>query len=84
MVMFSVVTIGTAMQFDVRSVSYVDNREYPGVEGVIPSGPIGYQWLISPKATGVIQDVTFALSNWLADGLLVSSLFDASPAHPGG
>ena len=75
-VMFSLVTVGAAVQFYVESISYVDNRDFPGVRGVLPPGPIGYQSLIQPKPISVIQNVTFALSNWLADGFLVSFLFD--------
>ena len=80
-VMFSLVTIGTAMQLDFQSVSYIDNREFPGVEGILPPGPIGYQWLIAPEATGVIQNIAFVLGAWLADGFLVGAFFDAVFAH---
>ena len=82
-VMFSLVTIGTAMQLDVQSISYIDNRDFPGIEGVLSPGPLGYQWFIGPGAITVIQIVAFVLSNWLADGFLVSSLFDAAFIHPG-
>ena len=73
-VMFSLVTVGTAMRLGVQSISYIDNREF---RGTVP-GPIGYQGLIVPDAINVIQNVIFALNNWLADGLLVSSLFDTA------
>ena len=82
-VMFSLVTIGTALQFDTQSVSYIDNRQFPGAGGIYPPGQTTYQDLIAFKPIAVIQNVTFILSNWLADGCLVSSLFDAVFTCPG-
>jgi hypothetical protein len=35
-VMFSFVTVFTAMNLNIQSISYIDNREFPGVEGVLP------------------------------------------------
>ena len=81
-VMFLLVTVGTGMQLDVQSISYIDNRGFPGVEGVIPPGPVGYQELIQPEPIDFVQNIVFALSNWLADGFLVSSLFDAVFTRP--
>ena len=76
-VMFLLVTIGTAMQLDVQSISYIDNRDFPGLGSAIPPGPVGYElWFIQPNAIVVIQNFLFVLSNWLADGFLVSPLFD--------
>ena len=72
--MFALVTAGTTMQLNVESISYINNRKFPGVEGVLSPGPLGYQWLIAPKPVSFLQSALFALSNWLADGLLVSSL----------
>ena len=65
------------MQLDVQSISYIDNREFPG-DGVFYPGPLGYEMLIAPKAIVVIQNSAFVLSNWLADGLLVSPLIRLS------
>ena len=78
LLMFSIVTVGTAAQFYVQSISYIDHREFPGVEGALHPGPGGYQRLISHEAISVIQNVTFVLCNWLTDGLLVSGLFDVA------
>ena len=75
MVTFAVVTVGTTIRFNVQLISYVDNCESPGL--------IGYQGLTNPGAPRVIEDISFALGNWLADGLLVSSLFDAAFVYPG-
>ena len=76
MLMFSLMTVGMAAQFCVHSISSIDNREYPG-------GPLGYQPVIISEAISVIQNVAYTLSNWLADGFLVSHSFDAAFTHPG-
>ena len=82
-VMFSLATVITAMNVNVISISYIDNRGFPGVEGVVPPGPYGYLMFIPSEAIEVIPDAMFNLSDWLADGLLVSSLFRAPLDHPG-
>ena len=69
---FSFATVLTAMDLHIESISYIDNREFPGIEDVLPPGPVGYQWLISPKAVNVVPNFMFNLSNWLTDALLVS------------
>ena len=80
MVMFSFVTVFTATNLDIQSISYIDNREFPGVEGV---GPFRYEWFISAEILTTVSNVVFPLNNWLADGLLVSSLFDVTSTHLG-
>ena len=60
------------MQLDVQSLSYIDNRQFADAGGVLLPGPLGYQELIATNAITVIQNVVFVLSNWLADGFLVS------------
>lgn len=70
--MFAFVTIFTAMNLDVQSISYIDNREYPGEGNTIPPGPLGYQYLVYSRAISVVPNLMFLLNNWLADGLLVS------------
>ena len=70
--MFSFVTVLTAMDVNNLSDSYIDNREFPGVDGVLLPGPPGYQTLIDYKAPTVIPNLMFLLNNWMADGLLVS------------
>ena len=45
----SFVTIFTAMNLDIQSISYIDNREFPGNDA-LPPGPLGYQYLIYSKA----------------------------------
>ena len=71
--MFSFVTVYTATNLDIQSISYIDNRNFPGIKGVLPAGPLAYQLLILPEAVSVVSDVMFLLNSWLADGLLVSS-----------
>ena len=71
-VSFSFVTIFTALNLDVQSISYIDNREFPGSD-TLPPGPLGYQYLIYSKSISVVANLMFLLNNWLADGLLVSS-----------
>ena len=83
MVMFSLVTVLTGINLDIQSICYIDNRDFPGADGMIPPGPSGYEWFIAPSALNVTPNVMFALCNWLADGLLVSSLFDAAFTWPG-
>ena len=74
-VMFSFVTVCCGMKFEILLISFVDNREFPGVAGVFPPGPIGYQWLIYSKPLTIVPNLMFFLNNWLADGLLVGSPF---------
>ena len=69
--MFSFVTIYTATELNIQSLSYIDNREFPGIDGSLPPGPIGYQYLTYFEAANVIRNLTFILNNWLADALLV-------------
>ena len=74
--MFSFGTVLTGMGLDVASISFIDNREFPGVMGVLPPGPLGYQWFIRPTVLSIIPNLMFFLNNWLAEGLLVGPLFD--------
>ena len=82
-VVFSFATIITAVGLTLGSVSFIDNREYPGsVEGNIAPGPLGFQLTIYQKAISIIPSLMFLLGYWLADGLLVSSSFDPVSTHP--
>lgn len=75
--MFSLVTIYTAINLEIQSISNIDNREFPGTD-VMPPGPFGYELFISSTAIGVVPTIMFQLNTWLADGLLVSSVFNLS------
>ena len=79
----SLVTVLTGMYFNIQSICYINNRDFPGAEGTVPPGPLGYIWIISASPLEVIPNVAFALCNWLADGFLVSSLLVAAFAWPG-
>ena len=70
--MFSSATVYTAMNLDLQSISYIDNRDFTG-DGVLFPGPLGYQFFINSNAITITADVMFSLNGWLADGLLVSS-----------
>jgi hypothetical protein len=70
--MFSFVTIFTVTTLDIRSISYIDNRDFPGEDGVFPPGPVGYLFLTYSNAISITPKVMFLLNNSLADGLLVS------------
>ena len=74
LVIFSVVTIQTAMDLHLQSIAFVDNRRFPGVRGEVFPGPVGYQTFISHEAISIVPNVMFTLSNWIGDGLLVSFL----------
>jgi len=77
--MFSLVTVYTVMSLHIQSISFIDNRRDDGGY----SGVIGYQAIIRRTPLGIVPNIMFNLNNWLADGLLVSSLFDAVPTRPG-
>jgi len=77
--MFSFVTVYTAVNLHNLSMSFIDNREHrPGF-----SGPLIHQYHVRHMYLGLLPNVMFNLNNWLADGLLVSSLFDVAPTLPG-
>lgn len=69
---FSFVTIFTATNLYIQSISYIGNREFLGVTGISTSGPLGYQLLTHSKMVSICRNLTFLLNNWLAEGLLVS------------
>ena len=82
-VMFSFLTIQTAVALHVQSISYVDNREFPGIAGVVSRGPLGYVGFANQEALNIVSTTMFFVNGWLADGLLVSSLFDTAFTRPG-
>ena len=79
--MFSFVTVYTAMNLYIQSNSFIDHRGH--FDDELPlSGPLYYQFRIRVTALGFVPNVMFNLNNWLADGLLVSPLFDAASTRP--
>ena len=81
--MFSLATILTAMNLHILSISFIDNREFSHSAKGLHPGPYGYYEFIYYKAINIVPNAAFSLNNWLADGLLVSSLLDAVVAHLG-
>ena len=69
--MFSFATIGVAIDRDILSLSYIDDREFGGV---IP-GPIGFlnSDSLNRRAFVYVPYPMFPITQWLADGLLVCS-----------
>jgi hypothetical protein len=71
--MFSFVTIYTAMTLDIQSISYIDNRDFPG-DGEVPSRT---SWIPVPHLLEGDQYRSqryVPLEQLAADGLLVSSV----------
>ena len=81
-VAFSLATVFTASNLNIQSISYIDNRNFPGIEGALPPGPLGYMLSINSKGIGVLPNAIFPLNGWLADGFLVSFLFKVVPYSP--
>jgi len=79
--MFSFATVLTGMQLDIRSISFIDNREFPGND-VAPPGPLGYQSYIWSGVLTLIPDLMFIMNNWLADAFLVGPSSDTTSTHP--
>lgn len=77
-IMFSLVTTLTVINIYLLFVAYIENREFPGADGVIP-GPLGYEDIISSEAPSVATNVILFLNQSLADGLLVSSISRSVP-----
>ena len=72
--MFLFGTVFVAVGIDIQSISFIDNREFLDIEGVL-LGPIGYQSWSRPKAPILILTLTSLLNSWVANGLLVGPLF---------
>ena len=77
--MFSFATIYAAMSFNIQSISFIDNRNFPGVAREAPPGPFGYQLFISSTAIAIAPTPMILINDWLAVGLLVS--VSSSAAH---
>jgi len=77
--MFSFVTVYTAMNLHIQSNSFIDNRKD---KPDYISGPLSYIVDVRTTALGLVPNIMFNLNNWLADGLLVSSLFDTTLTCP--
>ena len=67
--LFLFLTVSLVIAFDYLSIEYINNREFP-------PGPIGYDGLLSLKASTTVLNAMFPLNQWLADGLLVSPILN--------
>ena len=70
--MFTFATVSTVMNLNLQSICYINDREFPGINDVLPPGPLAYQRFIYSRAISVVPNAAFILNTWLADGLLVS------------
>ena len=82
-VMFACATVVIGTAQNLSSLSFIDNREFPGIKGSFPPGPTGYQAMTCSGKAGLAPDIGFLLNYWLADGLLVSHLFDPALTRSG-
>lgn len=77
LVMFSFVTVFTTQSLLLESDSYVDNRDFPGNSLFLP-GPFAYQVTLYTAAISLIPTIMIYVNTWLADGLLVSPMFNST------
>ena len=79
--MFSILTASIALCLDTQSVAYIDDRNTPqaGDDDLLSPGPGIYREFLYSKANGVVLNIMISLNAWLADGLLVSSVFNSVP-----
>ena len=68
--MFLFLTIATGIGLNYSSISYINNRGFPG-NNELPSGPLGYDAFLTTTVVTTVYNVMFPLNQWLADGLLV-------------
>lgn len=74
--MFTNATISLAIGLYVLPGSYINGREFPGGDG-LPPGPYGYSLLPQFATTAIVANSVVQVNQWLADGLLVSSLLSS-------
>ena len=71
---FLFVTIFTAINLHLLSISYIDYRDIQG--NIEAPGPLGYLQITYSTPTGIISTIMFLLNNLLVDGLLVRFVFN--------
>ena len=78
--MFSFLTIGAVINRDAFAISYINGREFTGADGAGFPGPIGYQSFAftNQEVVGYVAFFMFPFNQWLADGLLVSSVSNSA------
>ena len=70
--MFTFQTMIIAIEFHFQSISYIDNRGSPAIDGTSYAGPLAYMYLNGNNRINTVPSTAFLLNNLLADGLLVS------------
>ena len=71
--LFSFSTIATVIELYYLPIVYINGREFPGNDE-LPPGPLGYRGIINSQVAATLFYAMFPLNQWLADGLLVSSV----------
>ena len=74
-IVFLVGTVVSGMDFNIKSDSYINNREFRDAGDVLPPGPLGYRSSIFSDVPMIVFDFMFFLNGWLANGLLVNFSF---------
>ena len=74
--MFSFATIYTVGA--IAPSGYIDEREFPGNDES-PPGPFGYELSLYAQPVSALPNSMFYPNQWLADGLLVSSMSTSAP-----
>ena len=77
--MFSILTVVTGIYLEIQPFVNIDDRKSTSGDGPSFPGPLIYQSFICSKVNGVVIITMVFLNTWLADGLLVSSMFDSVP-----
>ena len=75
--LFSVATTSFVAGIYLFPISYIDDREFPGVDGGTP-GPFGYVYLPRFLAVRCVSDASVLVNQWLVDGLLVSPTLNSA------
>ena len=70
--LFANATVSIAIGYYILSESYINDREFPGGDG-LPPGPTGYWWIPKFVPLVTVASSVIQLNQWLVDGLLVSS-----------
>ena len=73
---FSCATVVIGSAENIASLSFIDNRDFPGVKGLYPPGPVGYMAMTCSGAAGIAPSLGALLGYLLADGLLVRRFSD--------
>jgi len=63
--------VDTVLNYGIQSICYIDNRDFTGVNNLLPPGPFSYQQFIYSDAISVVPNVMFFLNTCLADGLFL-------------